>query len=60
MAPKLLPAAKIGIKKKTISADSIRPNSPKEEKPLAVPVSKIVRFLNSVFDWSFIYSALGA
>jgi len=40
MAPKLLPAAKIGIKKKTISADSIRPNSPKEEKPLAIGASE--------------------
>ena len=35
MATKLLPAAKIGVKKKTISADSIRPNYlKKEEKPL--------------------------
>ena len=34
MATKLLPAAKIGVKKKTISADSIRPNYfKKEEKP---------------------------
>ena len=34
MAPKLLPAAKIGVKKKTISADLIRPNYlKKEEKP---------------------------
>lgn len=34
MATKLLPAAKIGFKKKTISADSIRPNYfKKEEKP---------------------------
>ena len=34
MATKLLPAAKIGVKKKTISADSLRPNYlKKEEKP---------------------------
>ena len=32
MATKLLPAAKIGVKKKTISADLIRPNTLKKRK----------------------------
>lgn len=40
MATTLLPKAKIGIKKKIISADSIKPNSSKPEKPIAIGASK--------------------
>ena len=40
MATTLLPKAKIGIKKKIISADSIKPNSSKPQKPIAIGASK--------------------
>ena len=39
MATTLLPKAKIGIKKKIISADSLKPSS-KPEKPIAIGGSK--------------------